>query len=284
MCRFLAYKGPQISMADLLTRSDQSLIRQSFEARERQEPLNGDGFGVGWYADETDPTPCVFTSVQPAWANRNLRRLAEKIQATCFFAHVRAASPGTPVSEFNCHPFQCGKFLWMHNGKIADFKKIRRRLRAHLDDDSYDVIQGTTDSEHVFALFLNQLRDHGSDYDLDSMRQALRSTVKMIEHWLQEEDISEHSHLNFCLTDRDSILAMRYVTESDAQPQTLYMAHGERFELRDDHYRMIPGHGEVGAVIIASEPLTSDRNDWESIPTNHFVSVSPELHIDLQPV
>ena len=33
--------------------------------------LNGDGFGVGWYCPKeqqfVDPTPCVFTSITPAW-------------------------------------------------------------------------------------------------------------------------------------------------------------------------------------------------------------------------
>ena len=34
--------------------------------------LNGDGFGIGWFSPDhssprTDPSPCVFTSVTPAW-------------------------------------------------------------------------------------------------------------------------------------------------------------------------------------------------------------------------
>lgn len=72
MCRFLVYKGREILMADLITGAEQSLIMQSYKARERVEPLNGDGFGVGWYVPEIDPTPCVFTSILPAWSNRNL--------------------------------------------------------------------------------------------------------------------------------------------------------------------------------------------------------------------
>lgn len=66
MCRFVVYKGRELLMADLLTRPKHSLIKQSYDARERREPLNGDGFGVGWYAPELDPTPCIFTSVTPA--------------------------------------------------------------------------------------------------------------------------------------------------------------------------------------------------------------------------
>ncbi len=57
MCRFVVYKGNEMLMADLLTRSDRSLIRQSYNARERPEPLNGDGFGVDWYAPDTNPIP-----------------------------------------------------------------------------------------------------------------------------------------------------------------------------------------------------------------------------------
>ncbi len=33
-------------------------------------------------------------------------------------AQVRAAMPGMPVSEQNCHPFQFGRYMWMHNGMV----------------------------------------------------------------------------------------------------------------------------------------------------------------------
>lgn len=284
MCRFLAYAGPQILMADLLTRSHQSLIRQSYKAREREEPLNGDGFGVGWYVPEIDLTPCVFTSVQPAWANRNLRRLADKIRSKCVLAHVRAASPGTPVSELNCHPFQYDRFLWMHNGKIAGFKQIRRSLLDHLNDNAYDAVQGTTDSEHVFGLFLNELGDKIEDYSLPLLCKALRKTIERIEHLQKRAHISDTSFFNFCLTDGSNVLATRYVTNTDVKPQSLYIARGQRFELRSDGYRMIANDDRVEAAIIASEPLTDDRDDWQAVPVNHLVTVSPDFLIDIQPL
>lgn len=90
-------------------------------ARER---VTGDGFGVGWYV-EGDATPCVFTSVMPAWNNPNLLRLADKIKSNLVFAHVRAASANTPISESNCHPWAYLNYMWMHNGYIADFVKVR---------------------------------------------------------------------------------------------------------------------------------------------------------------
>jgi ergothioneine biosynthesis protein EgtC len=284
VCRFLAYQGHEILLSELLTRSEQSLIRQSYHALERKEPLNGDGFGVGWYTEEPDATPGVFTSIQPAWANRNLRRLADKIQSSCVLAHVRAASPGTPVTELNCHPFQYGRFLWMHNGRVEEFKKIRRTLREHLRDEYYDLIQGTTDSEHIFALFLDLLHDHRGDYGLATLRQTMTETIRLLETWLDEAGVSAPSWLNLCLSDGENLLATKYVTQPSGQPQSLYIAHGDRFELHGRHYHMTRSNGENRATLIASEPLTVEHTDWEPVPRNCSVSVSPELQIDVQPI
>ena len=107
MCRFLCYMGPEVLLlADLLYRPKNSLILQSYKSRERKEPLNGDGFRIGWYAAQSSPTPCIFTSITPAWNNQNLRRLSEHVKSSCFFAHVSAASPSMRVCETNCHPLQ----------------------------------------------------------------------------------------------------------------------------------------------------------------------------------
>ncbi|MCK6439500.1 MAG: hypothetical protein L6Q71_04795, partial [Planctomycetes bacterium] len=43
MCRFLMYMGEPVSMASLVTEPENSLIKQSYMAKERPEPLNGDG-------------------------------------------------------------------------------------------------------------------------------------------------------------------------------------------------------------------------------------------------
>ena len=52
MCRLSAYIGTPMLAADLVTRPNRSIIKQSFDARERlmsRGYLNGDGFGLGWY-------------------------------------------------------------------------------------------------------------------------------------------------------------------------------------------------------------------------------------------
>ena len=47
MCRLMAYKGTPIIADKLLYQPKNSLIRQSTNAKEIEEPLNGDGFGIG---------------------------------------------------------------------------------------------------------------------------------------------------------------------------------------------------------------------------------------------
>ncbi len=113
MCRFLAYAGAPLLLADLLYRPANSLIMQSYKARERAEPLNGDGFGVGWYVPEVDPGPCVQRTVMPAWSNRNLQSLAVKVSGWGLFAQVRAASRGMSVIGANVQPVVWDRFVWM---------------------------------------------------------------------------------------------------------------------------------------------------------------------------
>lgn len=284
MCRFLVYKGREMMMSELLLKAEQSLVMQSYEARERREPLNGDGFGVGWYAPEVDPIPAVFTDVQPAWSNRNLFRLSGKIRSTHFFAHVRAASEGSFVNEFNCHPFQYEQFLWMHNGRIAGFPRIKRTLRASLRDDFYALIQGTTDTEHAFAVFLNQLAARLDDYTADDLRAAFLATIRQIGEWQAQGGIAGPTHLNFAVSDGFNVLVSRYVSTPGVEPPSLYISTGDRFEVYEGRYRMLPPVGHPEAVIIASEPLTAERTDWHPVPRNHLIMVSPELHIQQIPI
>lgn len=284
MCRFLVYKGREMFMSDLITRAEQSLIQQSFKARERKEPLNGDGFGVGWYVPEIDPTPCVFTSIQPAWSNRNLHRLADKVRSSLFFAHIRAATGGLSVSELNCHPFEYDRFLWMHNGAIREFRRIKRRLRETLDDTVYDLIQGTTDSEHAFAVFLNQLMDRIDDYTVDDLVDALRNTISILDGWTKEFEVDVPCHFNFAVTDGQTVIATRYANDPEVLPPTLYYSAGERFENVDGYYRMRSTDRHPQAVIIASEPITETRSDWIEVPPSNMVLVTPELHVRVLPI
>src|SRR3990167_5922199 len=71
MCRFIAYLGPRLPLDALVTRPRNSLIHKSFHSEEREEPLNGDGFGLAWWKPDISLEPALFRSLTPAWSNRN---------------------------------------------------------------------------------------------------------------------------------------------------------------------------------------------------------------------
>jgi glutamine amidotransferase len=285
MCRFLTYAGAPLLLADLLYRPVNSLIMQSYHARERAEPLNGDGFGVGWYVPDVDPAPCVQRSVTPAWSNRNLQNLAAKTRASCLFAHVRAASPGMTVTETNVHPFAYDRFMWMHNGVSAGFHKIKRRLRDALKDEFYDMIQGTTDSEHAFALFLNSLRVPFGEVGGAEMRRALVETIASLSEWTRAAGVTEESFYNFAVTDGQVTVVSRYCSGEGTAGASLHFSRGRRFEclpggLCDMH--SVAHEEQAKSVIVASERLTDDPTDWTPVPDNHTITVFPDLRVSLE--
>jgi ergothioneine biosynthesis protein EgtC len=287
MCRFITYAGAPILLADLLYRPVNSLIMQSYHARERAEPLNGDGFGVGWYVPEIDPSPCVQRSVSPAWSNQNLQNLAAKTRATCSFAHVRAASPGMAVTDANVHPFAYDRFMWMHNGAVSGFHKIKRPLRESLKDEFYDMIQGTTDSEHAFAVFLNNLRTPFGETSDEEMRRSLIETIARLNEWTQSAGVSESSFYNFAVTDGRSTVVSRYASGASVKGNSLHYSRGQRFECLPNgvcDMHSVASTQRAAAVIVASEKLTDDPTDWEDVPDNHTVTVLPDSSVRIEPI
>jgi predicted glutamine amidotransferase len=283
MCRFVGYVGREILLADLISRPENSLIRQSYKARERREPLNGDGFGVGWYAPEITNEPGVFTSITPAWSNRNLLNLAEHIESSCFFAHIRAASPGMRVSEANCHPFRHNRFLWMHNGTIEGFSSIKRRLRRSLPDELYQSIEGTTDSEHAFAVFLNLLGGKAEKTSAADLAGALVKTIWQLEEWGREAGISQPSIYNFAVADGQNIATVRYVSDPKIEPISLYFSNSGKYKCCDGRPEITDCCAdEEGGIIIASERLTDRSEDWTRIAPNHVAMIDAQLNVNVR--
>ena len=263
MCRFLTYAGKPILLADLLYRPVNSLIMQSHHAREREEPLNGDGFGVGWYVPDIDPGPCVQRSVTPAWSNNNLQNLATKTRAALLFAHVRAASPGMAVTDANVHPFSYDRFMWMHNGAVADFHRIKRQLRDALKDEFYNMIQGTTDSEHAFALFLNSLRTPFNETGAEEMRRALVETIALLSRLTADEGVTSPSFYNFAVTDGQTTVVSRYCSAEGIKGASLHYSRGTRFECLPD------GMCDMHPVAEGDQPHLG--GDFEAGPDAHAV-------------
>ncbi|MCE3045584.1 class II glutamine amidotransferase [Legionella sp. 16cNR16C] len=274
MCRLVAYLGKKILLSEILIKPKNSIIKQSLLARESTTLTNGDGFGLGWYIRQ-DETPALFTSLFPAWNDRNLSYLSTKIESSVFFAHVRAASTGG-ISQFNCHPFLFEHWMFMHNGWIPHFDKIKRQLQDLLDDDIFSWIKGSTDSELVFALFLQLAKKYDSPNFVDIVS-TIQETFRIINS-LVKKNTKKSSHLNICITDGKRLAATRYCSSKRVKPETMYLSLGKRV---NPQKRQIILENKITApyIVIASEKLSKSELEWQPIPANNCVIIESNLKL-----
>ena len=246
MCRWVAYVGEPIYIEEFVTTPQQSLIVQSRYSREAKNAVQGDGFGLGWYGQRDEPG--VFRDVRPAWSDENLLSLAQQIRSGLFFAHIRS-STGTATTRANCHPFKHGKWMFMHNGRISGWNRLRRQIEMAIPDDLFRHRQGTTDSEVIFLLMLaNGLED-------DPLG-AYRKTMTFIEGVMREGREAEPLRVTAAVSDGQRIFAIRHA--SDGAPETLYVRKRKT----------------VDGTLLVSEPLDDGRDDWEAIPPQSFVALT----------
>ena len=282
MCRLMAYMGSPIIIDKLLYLPKNSLINQSINAKELEEPLNGDGFGIGWYVADVNYEAVTFVSINPAWSNRNLRNLAPKIRTECFIAHVRAASVGE-VSESNCHPFQYKNLLMMHNGGVENFSLIKRQIREPLSDEFYNWIKGQTDSEHIFALLLHYLFKETSSVTPESVIHAFEKTFDHLNRLMKQFGIHEAAYLNMVVTNGLFVVGTRYVSDPNEKALTLYHSEATHYAVENGVSQMTDSADGNKAVLVVSEKL-SDEKDWTLIPSNHFVIVDQALNVETRPI
>jgi glutamine amidotransferase len=241
--------------------------------------------------------PGVYTSTNPAWNDVNLPRLCDKLSSRLVFAHVRAASLGTGVHLMNCHPFASSRYMFMHNGHIGGFAQLRRRMLVHLSDRALAAIRGTTDSEHLFGVFLTEVeRVEAYPHAVltpQQLQDALIRAMCLVEAWRGEAGITESSLLNLCVSDGRTVLATRVVLGT-GKAASLYFTSGSRWAPRDASkaaetpagidYSMQQTDRREHAVIIASERLTSCEDDWLPVPKDHMLIVHPSIAVLRVPV
>jgi len=273
--------GPPVALDVLTTRPEYSIVHQSYQSRLGREPLNGDGFGIAWYAPDVSPEPARFCSIRPAWNSQNLRHLARITLSGVILAHVRAATLGMTVSEANCHPFTVGRFAFMHNGSIANFPKLKRRLQQRLSEDSFLQIDGNTDSEHLFALFRDRLRCGDDDKEgTRVLADAVVGTIDEIVDLSRSVEAARTSRLNLVVTDGIRAVVSRYATGEAAAP-TLFFRRASRCVCEEGVCQMVEADGPERAIIVASEPITRQA-DWQPVPQNHMLVIDADRSVTLR--
>lgn len=272
MCRFTLYLGSPIRLSSLLLEPEHSLIRQSVHSQERDEPLNGDGFGVGWYATELCGEPAVFRSITPAWNNRNLRSLARVVASDCILAHVRAATQLSGVNEANCHPFRFGPYLFMHNGDIGNFWQVRRKLLNEISDEAFSNVYGSTDSELVFAVLIDELLPLGETPPLERLAMSMERAIARVTSIVARHGENAPCHLNCAVSDGTRAVVSRFANDPSEGPPSLYYYTGQLYATASAD----PAAGSnASSLIVSSERLTTTAG-WEVVPPNHMILLDRE--------
>ena len=237
MCRLAAYHGPSLPLEDFLLAPEHSLVVQSWAPREMVEArLNADGYGFGWF--DENGHPLRYRHTMPIWTDPNLPELGRGLKSDTWVAVVRSATASIPIHLANTMPYADERFHFMHNGYINRFSQtLRSCLRREFKPDFEDLIEGNTDSEHLFILLKQVMWETGTE----DPASGLVEMTKRLKTWLKDE----RALLNIVIVEAGKIWAMRYAINGNC-PSLYYSLNPPQFP---------------GACLVASEPLTGE-DDW----------------------
>lgn len=285
MCRALAYLGQPVLLDHLLYQPDSALVKQSYMPQMLQL-LNLAGFGLrAWSRDSHDPErPFSYASTELPIYDRNLKALATKIRASCLLAHVRGVPYHSEavISQHNVHPFQfpgC-RLALAHNGDLDRFREMKPLLASRVRPEFARMINGTTDSEWVYALILSHLEDPSREPESGELVRAVEATLAVLRETRAALGIALSSPVNLFLASGSRLAAVRYcfdfgcyrtddpalVSSSSFAYYSLWYTSGREYGCHDGEWKMIGGAHTADSIMVASEPLTRDTSTWLEVP------------------
>jgi glutamine amidotransferase len=145
--------------------------------------------------------------------------------------------------------------MFMHNGFIGSWNRLRRQVERMIPDQLYPSRVGTTDSEAVFLAML------GNDLDRDPVN-ATRQVLRKLCQFLNEDGHRERMRFTAALANGHDLFAFRFAANDSAN--TLYFREsGER-------------------LIVVSEPFDKEQ-DWTEVPINHVLIARESKPIEIVP-
>jgi glutamine amidotransferase len=267
----------------LLFDSDHGLVAQSYSPKMMNTFLNLGGFGLqAWDPGSLQPEdPFTYRTTTLPSFDRNLRALSGKLAPTCLVAHVRGVTYGADavVADTNLHPFRfpgAGVVL-AHNGHLRDFARMRYALVQHVRPELAQAIEGTTDSEWIYALILSQLDDPFGRPETGELAEATAGALRILRQVRAAHGIDTSSPVNLCVSTGRAVVATRFsfdygwyppgdeFLEVDLPFVSLWYAIGGEYAELDGVWQMTAAE-PPRSVIIASEPLTTDHSSWLEVP------------------
>jgi glutamine amidotransferase len=291
MCRVLAYLGHPILVDDLLYGPDSSLVSQVYDA-ELYPYLSLGGFGLAaWSAGFPDSnTPLHYRTPSLPTFDRNLRSLARKLSVGALVAHIRAVyyDESQILNVQNVHPFrfQGTSVVLGMNGELPRFGDMRYDLLDHMRPEIARQIEGTTDSEWIYALLLSQLSEWAAP-TIPQLEEATEASLRILRGVRGRHGVDTESNLNLVVADGRTIIATRFAYDYGWYPdaETYFSKHrrydftslwctaGRDYVCKDGEWIMRDAE-RPESVLVASEPITKDRSTWVEVPEYAMLTAS----------
>jgi glutamine amidotransferase len=281
MCRILSYLGTPVLRDHLLYAPDSALLNQIIHAQ-MLDMLNLAGFGMAAWdpASHAPASPFVYRTTQVGLFDRNLKQLASKVAPQALLAHIRGVpyNSAVQINEQNVHPFKLDRvpLAMAHNGDLASFRTMRFDLVEHVRPEIAQHIQGSTDSEWLYALTLSGLDDPYRVQEPEALLTAIRRALGIVREVRERHAITRSSSANLIFCDGVNLVAVRYTFDfgrfatSRLQGTTAFLSmwytFGRDYGLHDDEWKLVGGAASADSVIVASEPLTRDFSTWIEVP------------------
>jgi glutamine amidotransferase len=268
MCRLYALHANEPTKVECtLVHAQNALMRQS--QGDSAGYRHSHGWGIAAYEDHR---PQIERQAWAAYHGEHFKRAASRIFAHTVLAHVRRATMGEPHLA-NTHPFSEGAWTFIHNGTVPAFRQIQERVRQAIAPHHRAKIGGTTDSEHIFRLFLT-LVGQGASGDIAA---ALGRALQSIAEWSRSVEPEGRPGLNVIVTDGDRLVATRWGRGLYyLQRRAVYDCEICGFP----HIRHRAG-AQYRAVVLASEPITHEH--WTEVPERSILRTSPDFGLSLEP-
>jgi glutamine amidotransferase len=146
--------------------------------------------------------------------------------------------------------------MFMHNGQIGGYVRIRRRIEELIPDTLYGARVGTGDTE---ALFLAALAD---SLDVAPV-EAMARTLGRVRGIMLREKVVEPLRVAAAYTDGEGLSAFRWA--SDARAPSLYWRQDET------------------GFVLASEPFDDRQRGWREMPQGSALLACPGGRVTVQP-
>jgi len=238
------YVGRTVPAGEIVSAPAHSLLVQSYKPREMQSgTVNADGYGAALWLDDGDPEPALYRTASPIWADPNQAWMNRRLRVRSLIAAVRSATPGIGFELANVQPFARGRVAFAHNGFVTGFRHgPQRAIREGLGGEAYESIEGSSDSEHLFALVLDTP---------GTLPDAVRAALLRLETICAKLEIGRQ----LVRRQHAAIIGLIARWARGFKPATLYWAP------------------LLGGACLASEPLDGDR--WKEVPEGHLAVARP---------